>query len=316
MRREAGADQHLPRGRVDLEAADGAAGGDAVLDERDGGVAGPGGRRPRGLDAVRDRGAGERHPGDVGEDRARRRQLAPQIEEQHFVPADGAVGRGGGEVVRVAGVGLRADDRGAVAPQVLVAERLDHLLLDVELGEGAAGGERGADEGERPILDPIQADGGVLVRGQRGVVPDRLEPLDEVARRHHLHAVRPHQLDGAGVDPRQVGDGAVLRVFHRQPAPAGEQGLEALGQRVAPGVDDRRARNAVQVVALDGVDEPGRRAFARDRGSTSAGWPCGPSPRRRSGGRRPGSPPGSRTAASRQGHPRGARLALPRCRAT
>ena len=40
--------------------------------------------------------------------------------------------------------------------------------------------------------------------------------------------------------------------------------LEALGQRVAAGVDDRRAGNAVQVVALDGVDEPGRRALARD----------------------------------------------------
>ena len=39
VRREAGVDQHFARGRVDLEAADGAAGADAVLDEGDGGVA-------------------------------------------------------------------------------------------------------------------------------------------------------------------------------------------------------------------------------------------------------------------------------------
>ena len=52
VRAEASADQHLPRRRVDLEAADGAPGGDTVLDECDRGVARPGGSRPRRLDAV------------------------------------------------------------------------------------------------------------------------------------------------------------------------------------------------------------------------------------------------------------------------
>jgi hypothetical protein len=146
--------------------------------------------------------------------------LAPQVEEQHLVAADRPVRGGGGEVMRVAGIALGADDRGAVREQILVAEGLDHLLLDVVLGDRPVGRQGGADEGQGPILDAVEPDRGVPMGREGGLVPDRLEALDEVARRDDLDAVRADQLDGAGVHPGQVGDGAVLRVLHGQPPAA------------------------------------------------------------------------------------------------
>ena len=226
------------------------------------------------------------------------------------------VRRGGGEVVRVAGVALGADDRGAVAPQVLVAEGLDHLLLDVELGEGAAGGERGADEGERPILDPIQADRGVLVRGQRRRRPrpprtaGRGRPTTPPPRR----ATAP-----ARWCRRRPGTGRGWRSPSSTPSPAGAGRRAGVWSPWSARRARRRRPSCPERRPSCGSRWRGRAGSACPRagsGSTTAGWPCGPSPRRRSGGRRPGSRPGSRTAASRQGHPRGARLALPRCRAT
>ena len=68
---------------------------------------------------------------------------------------------------------------------------------------------------ERPILDAVQLLGRLVVRRDGLVAPVRLELLDQVAGRHHLDALRAHQLDRAGIDARDIRNGADGRIFHR-----------------------------------------------------------------------------------------------------
>ena len=57
--------------------------------------------------------AGESDPGDIGIHRAGRRQLAPQVEQHQLFAADRRDAGRAGQIVRIAGVGLDGDDRGA-----------------------------------------------------------------------------------------------------------------------------------------------------------------------------------------------------------
>ena len=110
------------------------------------------------------------------------------------------------------------------------------------------------------------------------VGPHRLEPLDQVARRHDLDAQRAHRFDRPGVDPRHVGNRVAGRVFHRHPARPVEQLLQPGGELLAAGVGPLLAGQRVEVVALDRVHQPAGLAARRDE--------VVPAPRRHLAGRR------------------------------
>ena len=168
-------------------------------------------------------GAGEPHPADVGEDRARRSAACPTgraAPRCRGVIAREAVGRG--LVVRVAGVLLRRDDRRGVGDQPLLVEPLHHQRLDVVLGGRPRRSRiRRGDGVEGAILDPVEALGGLAVRTQ---APRRSTPPRTVwIRSAEVTTSTPcaaHQFDGAGVDPRHVRDGAHRRVLHGDPPQA------------------------------------------------------------------------------------------------
>ena len=133
------------------------------------------------------------------------------------------------------------------------------------------------------------------------VVPDRREPLDEIARRDHLDAGRAHELDRARVDARDVRDRAVRRVLHRDaPQPLQqlpEPGFELVAARVPLG----RAGKMRERVPLDGMDQPARLAGRGNQVVPAARRQMSALPvDRRSDRRRSDSARESRTGASRR----------------
>ena len=86
-------------------------------------------------------------------------------------------------------------------------------------------------------------------------VPAGLEPLDEIARRHHVDAALADALDRPGVDARDIGDGALRRVLHREPPAAAQQGVEPGGERLASCVDQLLAGQLVEIVRFDRVHQ-------------------------------------------------------------
>ncbi len=86
----------------------------------------------------------------------------------------------------------------------------------------------------------------------------------------------PHQLDRAGVDPRDVRDGALRRVLHRDPPHALEQALQPQLELLAAGIAVGGAGQVRERVRLDGVHQGARLAGRGDevvptpRGEVSA----------------------------------------------
>ena len=190
-------------------------------------------------------------------------QFAPEIEQQHLVGTNGAMRLARRVVVGISGVLLGRDVGGIAGGQPFRVHPRHHRLLHVELGQRDAGRQALPDERKRLILDPIQGVGRGPVRGQRFGGPQRLEPLHQVARRHHLDAEVAHRLDRAGVDPGDVGDVVAGRVFHRHSLHALQQSAQAIFEPVAARIRLLLAGQAVQIVTLDGVDEAAR--FTRRR---------------------------------------------------
>ena len=156
----AGAAQHGHRGAVDLEAADLLTGTGPLLHELDGRVAGVAHRGKRLGDSLRYLSSRISHPGDISKHRARLLQLPPEIQEQHLVSADRPRCRRRRQVVRVAGIAFRGNDRRRIADQALIREPAGHQLLNLELGGGRAVPDAPRRLLERAILDSVQLLGG------------------------------------------------------------------------------------------------------------------------------------------------------------
>ena len=182
---------------------------------------------------------------------------------------------GSGEVVRVAGVRPDGDHRGRVRDQPFLVEPAHHLLLQPVFVERAplADGRRGGRE--RPILDPVQGCRRRPVRVELGRRPHRLERLDEIARRHDVHAAGADRFRSPGVDPRDIGDGATGRVLHRDGLDPAQQVREPRFELLAAAVDQFLARQGVEVVPLDRVHQRPGLTLARESGSTSGAWSDG-----------------------------------------
>ena len=138
---------------------------------------------------------GVAHPGDVSKHRAGAIQLAPQVEQHHFVRPNRAVRRRRRQVVRVAGVFRRRDVRVGIADEPLVAKPAGHELLDVVFGRRRRRPAGAGRRLERAILHPVELIGRLAMCRDRSRVPDRGEPLDEIAGRHDVDARLADQLD-------------------------------------------------------------------------------------------------------------------------
>jgi len=92
----------------------------------------------------------------------------------------------------------------------------------------------------------------------RGGVPDGGETLDQIAGRDDLRTRLADELDGAGVNPGDVGNRAPGGVFHRHAADAGEQRPQAGLELIAAGILRRRSGQMSQRIFFDLVDEAPR----------------------------------------------------------
>ena len=139
-----------------------------------------------------------------------------------------------------------------------------HQLLDVVFGRRRPRPYALGNRLECTVLDPVEALGRRAVGRDRLRVPARLEPLHEIARGHHLDAARTDVLDRAGIHAGQVRNGALWRVFHREPPAAGEHAVQPGGERLPACVDQLFAWQLVEVVRLDRVHQLPRLPVGRN----------------------------------------------------
>ena len=172
--------------------------------------------------------ADEADPRQIAVDGPRFVQLGPQVDEDEIALFHRRiVGAGGRLVVRVAAVRADADDRRMVRNEMVLLEVVEDAPLHLGFAHRAVAADALGDEGEGDGVGRVGVLRRLQVHGPLLVVPAGLEPLDQVARRHDLDAGGAHQLDGAGVHPRDVGVGVARHVLHRHAAGAGRQGRDA-----------------------------------------------------------------------------------------
>jgi len=110
---------------------------------------------------------------------------------------------------------VEADDRAvAVDRDPLLREATEDELLHLVLGHGLPAPERAVHEGERVVLDPLDAHAGLAVTLDPFVAADGLELLDEVGGGYDLVAEGAYEVDGPGIDDGDVRDVVERRVLH------------------------------------------------------------------------------------------------------
>ena len=130
---------------VGLEAADGAVGGEGLLDSGDGCVAGGADYVEYLLLAGGGLAADDAGPGDVVKDAGGLGRAGPDVDEEEVAVADGGGVGGGGLVVGVGGVGVDADVGAVVEGEAFAAHGFSQPDLEVVFGEGGGVGVGGAE---------------------------------------------------------------------------------------------------------------------------------------------------------------------------
>ena len=125
-----------------------------------------------------------------------------------------------GFIVRIRHVGIDGHDGPVIGDQAGLLEAGTDEAIHVPLGDGLAGGERGGDLLKRVGAHAVHAAAGLEMHLQLLGSPARFEQLNEVGRRGDLNACAANQFDGATVDQRDIRDGAVRRILHRDLAAA------------------------------------------------------------------------------------------------
>src|ERR1019366_4928185 len=255
-------------GIVGFESANGAVGGEGLLDSGDGGVAGV-------ADGFEDEllfGAGlaadDAGPGDVVVDGFWRVDTRPDVDEEEVAFADGGGVVGGGLVVGVRTVGIDADV-GAVFPdETSAAHGFAEPLDVVELGVGCGAALRRA-EAASDLLPSFGEEGvdGLLCDGMGGDLvggEDGFELADEVGGADDVLAEGAEEIDGTGIDHGDVHDVVVGRVLHGDLFLVLEEILDACMQFLPTGVEAFGAGERVETALLDAVHQLARVARGGD----------------------------------------------------
>ena len=176
--------------------------------------------------------------------------------------------RGGRQVVRVAGVSGRRRRRAPSRSSSPSSSNQSTICCWMSiLGERPARRAQAvAAIVERPILDPVQLLGRGPMRGELRRRPARLEPLDQVAGRHDLDAARADRARSCR-RPRATRRGSRSRASTPSPRAQRRRAAASARRRAAarPAYDRSSPGQCVEVVALDGVDQPARLAGRRDQ---------------------------------------------------
>src|ERR1019366_3300230 len=102
------------------------------------------------------------------------------------------------------------------------------------------------DEAERDIISRTRVLGCFEMEDPLLIVPAGLETLNQVARRHDVDAEGAHQLDGAGIDARDIRIGVAWHVFHGDTLDAFDEGLHAGFEFLPTQIDPLRSRHVIE----------------------------------------------------------------------
>ena len=192
LRAVSGVPHHRLAGVVHFPAVAGSAFGEPAADEGHGRVA----RVAHDAEDLHDTSAGGSLPTKPHQVMSRRSRRARSSFAQRSISSVSPlpIGRafdGVGSKCGIRRMLVRADDGEFVhAGQPLLAEAPDDEPLDVVLGQRPPGAQLGADEGERLVLDSLDALAGFQVRLVAASSEDRLERLHQVGRGNHFVAER------------------------------------------------------------------------------------------------------------------------------
>ena len=251
----AGVLDHLPAHLIDFPPAGKLAGRNAGSDERERGVA----RVPDDGEhlALFRRGILPHvtGPGDVGIDAPGRRLLGPQVNQDEVAPRDSGGSLRGRTVVRIGAMGVDGGNRRRGRREAVRGDAREDELLEAVLRQRLPFGDHGGGMREGFVHDAAELRGGVFVRGQLAIVPDRFEALDEVGGRRHLDAVTADQVDRARVHAGNIRDGVHRRILHGDPFHALHDAFE-IGPLLVPGnVQQGVAGQFAEDMGLDTVEQ-------------------------------------------------------------
>ena len=168
-------------------------------------------------------------------------------------PAGGGTRAGG--VVGIAAVRSNRTDGWMVRHQPVGGEMVHDALLHFRLAHRAAPGRSLSDHCKGDIVSRACVFGGLEVHGPLFVVPACLEKLYQIAGRDNLRSKGAHQLNGSGIHAGHVRVGVARHIFHGYPPSAVDQAGDSGFQFLPAQVDLLRARQSVECVRLDTVDE-------------------------------------------------------------
>ena len=155
---------------------------------------------------------------------------------------------------------LRRHYRVGVADEPFFLEPAGHLLLHIELGHMNAIADASSHALERTIFDSVKCSRRLPMGRQRVIIPHRFEPLHQIARRVHFDSTLSNQLNRAGINSRDIWDGALRRIFHRNTLHSGQQSCEFCIELFPSRIRRLAAGQGIEGLPLDRMNQPFRLA--------------------------------------------------------
>src|SRR5262249_28169527 len=154
--------------------------------------------------------------------------------------------------------------RRMIGREAVWREVLENALLGVGLANGTLGANRVSNELESHVIGRARVDCCFQVHGPLLVVPTSLSELDIIFPWGDVRSTRAYELDRARVDARHVGIGVPRHVLHRDLLSALHETGDAGFQLLPAEIDLLWARQVIEGVRLDAVNQLAWLAFGRD----------------------------------------------------
>lgn len=116
--------------------------------------------------------------------------------------------------MRIGAVFIYGDDWTAGRHQSVPIESRDNKVLQIIFGQDMAAGKRESDVLERFVDDSTYPIGRDAMGFQLPGIPHGLEPLNEIRRSDNVDAETLEELNGTGIDARDIGYRVQWRVLH------------------------------------------------------------------------------------------------------